>query len=53
MTIVIHKGDIGTIFRGTVKDSDGDAIDVSTATVKYIYFKKPDYTRVKKTALFY
>ena len=52
MTTVIHDTDIGTIFRLTVKDADGTAIDVSTATVKFIYFQKPDRSRLKKTAAF-
>ena len=52
MTTIIHKSDIGTKFRCTVKDSDGVVIDVSTAGVKYIYFRKPDYTLVKQTASF-
>lgn len=53
MTTYIHKADVGTIFRLTIVDTDGDAIDVSSATVKYLYFEKPDYTRLKKTAAFY
>jgi hypothetical protein len=53
MTTYIHKADIGTIFRLTIVDTDGDAIDVSTASVKYIYFRKPDGTLVKETAAFY
>jgi len=52
MTTVIHDTDIGTIFSLTVKDSDGTVIDVSTASTKYIYFQKPDRTRLKKTAAF-
>jgi hypothetical protein len=53
MTTYIHKADIGTIFRLTIVDTSAVAIDVSTATVKYIYFRKPDGTLVKQTAAFY
>lgn len=53
MTTYIHKADIGTIFRLTITDTAGTAIDVSSATVKYIYFKKPDGTKTKETADFY
>lgn len=49
----IHVGDIGTIFRLTIKDTAGTAINVSTASVKYIYFEAPDGTKTKKTAAFY
>ena len=52
-TIYVHNADIGTIFRLTIVDIAGAAIDVSTATVKYIYFQKPDGTKKKKTAVFY
>ena len=52
MTISIHNGDIGTIFELTIVDTDGTAIDVSTASVKYIYFADPDGDKVCKTAAF-
>ena len=52
-TIYIHNADIGTIFRLTIVDTAGAAINVSMATVKYIYFQKPDGTKKKKTAAFY
>ena len=53
MTTYIHDGDIGTIFRQTIVDSDDTAIDVSTASTKFIYFQKPDGTKRKKTATYY
>ena len=53
MTTIVHKNDIGTIFRLTITDTDDAAVDVSSATVKFIYFKKPDGTKAKKTAVFY
>ena len=51
--IYIHNADIGTIFRLTITDTSGTAIDVSTASTKYIYFQKPDLTKIKRTAEFY
>lgn len=52
-TIYVHNGDVGTIFRLTITDTDGTAIDVSTATVKYIYFQDPAGTKTQQTAAFY
>ena len=52
-TIYVHNGDVGTIFRLTIKDTAGAAIDVSTAVTKYIYFKNPAGTTLPaKTAAF-
>jgi len=51
-TIYVHNGDIGTIFRLTITDTAGAAIDVSTATVKYINFQDPSGVRMQKTASF-
>lgn len=47
----IHVGDIGTIFRLTVTDSNV-AVSLVGATVKIIVFKKPDGTIASKTAAF-
>ena len=52
-TIYVHNGDIGTIFRLTITDTSGTAIDVSTATTKYIYFQDPSGARMQKTASFF
>lgn len=52
MTTYIHKADIGTIFELTITTEAGVAIDVSTASIKFIYFQKPDGTKVKETAAF-
>lgn len=50
---VIHVGDVGTIFRLTIVESDEvTPVNVSSATVKKIYFMKPDGTKVTKTAVF-
>jgi hypothetical protein len=53
MTTYIHKADIGTIFRLTITDTAGTAIDVSSASVKYIYFEDPSGNKTKETAAFY
>lgn len=52
-TIYVHNGDVGTIFRLTITDTSGTAIDVSTAVTMYIYFQEPDGTKIQKTAVFY
>ena len=52
-TIYVHNGDVGTVFRLTITDTDGTAIDVSTATTKYIYFQDPAGTKTQQTAAFY
>lgn len=48
----IHVNDIGTIFRGTIKDAS-TTMDVSGATTKQIIFRKPNATTVTQTAAFY
>lgn len=51
----IHLGDIGTVFEATIKDcKDGvsSIVDVSGATTKEIIFKKPDGSKLTKTAVF-
>lgn len=47
----IHVGDIGTVFLGTVMDGSS-VVDVSGATTKQLFFKKPDDTVLTKTAAF-
>ena len=49
---IIHVGDVGTIFRLTITKDDMTAVDVSLASVKTFYFKKPDGTKLTKTAEF-
>ena len=50
---IIHVGDVGTIIRLTITESDGTTpVDVSTATVKKFYFQKPDGSKINKTAVF-
>lgn len=47
----IHLQDIGTAFEVTLKDCDV-VVDVSSASVKQIIFKKPNKTVVIKDAVF-
>jgi hypothetical protein len=42
MASEIHVGDIGTIFKITVKDSDTTVVNVSNADGLFILFKRPD-----------
>ena len=53
MACEIHLGDIGTTFRLTIVDCDDVAIDISSATVKNIIFKKPSGTSVTQDGVFY
>ena len=52
MTTNIVHYDIGTTIQLTIQDADGAAIDVSSASVKYIDLMKPDKTTARKTAVF-
>jgi hypothetical protein len=47
----IHVADEGTIIRVELKDG-GEVLDVSTASIKKIKFKKPNGTVVSKNAAF-
>lgn len=49
---IIHVGDVGTVFSLTITDADGIAVNLSTALVKRIFFKKPSQERVCKSAVF-
>jgi hypothetical protein len=48
----IHKSDIGTVFKVTIKDS-ADVVNVSTATTKQIILKNPSGTKLTKDASFF
>lgn len=48
----IHKNDIGTEFRCTMKDGSS-IVDVSTASTKQLIFVKPSGEKLTKTATFY
>lgn len=47
----IHVGDVGTQFLFTIHEGD-TVIDVSSATVRNLTFKKPDGTTLTKAATF-
>lgn len=50
---IIHVGDVGTVITLTIYEDDGTTVvDVSSATTKTIYFKKPDGTKLAATAGF-
>lgn len=51
-TIYVHNGDVGTVFELAIVDTAGTAIDVSTASTKYIYFQDPSGNKVRQTAAF-
>ena len=46
----IRVGDIGTIFRATIKDQNGTVVDVSGAAVRQLIFRKSNMTTITKTA---
>ena len=47
----IRVGDVGTIFRDTVKDQDKVIVDISSASNLDMIFRKPDGVAVVKTAV--
>src|SRR5688572_24919408 len=54
MPAEIHKGNIGTILRITILDSDGNPMtNLGSATTKQIIITKPNGTKLTKTASFY
>lgn len=48
----IHVGDVGTRFRLTLEDGDGNPVNIATATVKRLDFRKPDGTTLERAASF-
>lgn len=48
----IQVGNIGTVFRLTIKDCDGTAVNVSAASAKQIVFKTPSGVVKTRTASF-
>jgi hypothetical protein len=51
MTAAIRKNDIGTVFRGTVKDQASAVVNISTQTKLEMVFTKPGGANVVKTAV--
>ena len=52
MTGFIHEGDVSTVLVATIVDHYGTPVNLSTATVLKVYFKKPNGARIEKTAVF-
>ncbi len=49
----VHVNDVGTVFKATVIDENGSIVDVSTMQSGTFFFKKPDGTKIQKTASIY
>lgn len=49
----VQEDFIGLIFRATVKDENGDAIDLSGASTKELHFEAPSGAGKEMTAAFY
>lgn len=49
----IHKGDIGTQFKVTIKNQTGTVVDLSGMSTKQILLKKPSGDILTKTASFF
>lgn len=49
MASQIHVNDVGTRFKVTIKD-DGTVVDISTATLLQLNFRKPSDEKVIRTA---
>lgn len=49
--LIIHVGDIGTTFMVTIVEKDGiTPVPIESATVKKIFFKKPNGSKIVKNA---
>lgn len=48
----IHKGDVGTVFRATIRDESGEIVNLSGATTIELEFRKPNGVILVKTASF-
>tara|TARA_R110000744_G_scaffold104065_5_gene199328 strand:- start:338 stop:649 length:312 start_codon:yes stop_codon:yes gene_type:complete len=48
----IHKGDIGTVFKVTIKDGS-EVVDISSSTTKQLIFKKPSGEKLEKAASYF
>jgi hypothetical protein len=49
---IVYLGDIGTKFRCTIKDQDGDVVPLVGLTTKIITFIRPDTTTFNVNASF-
>ncbi len=46
-------GDVGTVFKLTIKDQAGAIVNISGASTKVVRFRKPDATVVEKAGALY
>lgn len=46
----IHVNDIGTAFMATVKDEQGEIIDLTTLVSARMWFQRPDQSTFERTA---
>ena len=52
MSAQVHVGDIGTVFYAIVKDETSAYVNISTASPRQMFFRKPDATVLTKTATY-
>src|SRR5688572_10746424 len=50
MSAEIHVGDIGTLFRATIRDENKAIVSLSDAVSLLMIFRKPNKTYLTKTA---
>lgn len=51
MAAEVHVTDYGTVFEPTMLDENGVVVDISVATTKTIFFRKPSGAVLTKTAV--
>jgi hypothetical protein len=49
----VRLNDVGTVFKVTIKDPEGNIVDVSSASTKQFIFKKPNRSLFNKNASFF
>ena len=49
----LHVNDVGTIFKSTILDEDGDVVDISSLISATISFKKPNDIKIDRTPTLY
>jgi hypothetical protein len=50
MSAQVHVGDIGTVFYAIVKDETSAYVDISAASTRQMFFRKPSGSVLTKTA---
>lgn len=48
----LQKNNVGSIFRKTIVDQDGNVVDISSATTKNFIFNKPGGSQLVKATSF-